>query len=85
MKTFDELFNEAYQHLDEAFRIYCSMADCFEYEGPADEDEDDTSTVPLYLCDNFQDTYNSIGTALRDAADMWGDWQRHAGISDQEK
>lgn len=78
MKTFDELFNEAYQHLDKAFRIYCSMASCFEYEGPADDD--DSSTVPLYLCDNFQDTYNSIGTALRDAVDMWGDWQRYAGI-----
>ena len=77
MKSFDELFNEAYQHLDEAFRIYCSMASCFECE-----DEDESSTVPFYLCDNFQDTYNSIGTALRDAVDMWGDWQRHAGISD---
>lgn len=78
--TFDEKFQEAYQHLYEAFNIYSSMASCFEYEGPADEDEDDTSTVPLYLCDNFQDTYNNIGTALRDAVDMWGDWQRYAGI-----
>lgn len=80
--TFDEKFQAAYQHLYEAFNIYSSMASCFEYEGPADED--DTSTLPLYLCDNFQETYETLASALDEVTGMMGDWQRYVGITAEQ-